>query len=206
VFDLARVAIPISGTQLRADASLGHAFLSEAVRAPPVRRVALIGGESTGKTTLAAALAEQLGTVWVPEYGRELWEQRSGRLEYDDLLAIAREQVARENAAITDANGWLVCDTNPLVTKFYSEAMFGRVAPELSTLSTRRYDATLLCAPDFPFVQDGTRQDARFRTSQNDWYYRELRLAGIPFEVIGGHLDERIGRALKSLAQYAPIE
>jgi len=199
-FDPARSIVPISGTRLRQEPSLHGMFLAGPVRRDLVRRVALIGGESTGKTSLAAALAEKLGTRWVPEYGRELWERRDGKLDYVDLLAIGREQVAREEAATDEAEGWLVCDTSPLVTMFYSEAMFGQVDPELIALAPRPYDMTLLCAADFPFVQDGSRRDAAFRQRQNDWYVRALTASGVPYRIVGGPLDERVQTALGALA------
>jgi len=200
MFDPSRTIVPVSGTRMRDDPSLHRSFLAKPVRRDLVRRVALIGGESTGKTTLAAGLAERLGTTWVPEYGRELWERRGGKLEYADLLAIGREQVAREEAALDDAAGWLVCDTSPLVTMFYSEAMFGQIDPELIELAARPYDMTFLCAADFPFVQDGTRRDPTFRQRQNDWYGRAMAVSGIPYQVIGGPLDERLQTASSVLA------
>jgi NadR type nicotinamide-nucleotide adenylyltransferase len=200
VFDPSRTIVPISGSRMRANPSLHGRFLAKLVRRDLVRRVALIGGESTGKTTLAAALAGRLGTPWVPEYGRELWEQRGGKLEYADLLAIGREQVAREEAAADDANGWLVCDTSTLVTMFYSDAMFGQIDPELIALAARPYDMTFLCAADFPFEQDGTRRDFKFRQRQNDWYRRKLALSGTPHAILGGSLNDRVQTALSELA------
>ena len=191
LFDPGRVRIPVSATRLRDGRASARAFLSESVRRSLVRRAALIGGESTGKTTLAAALAEDLGTCWVPEYGRELWERRGGDLRFDDLLGIAREQVAREEAALGRADRWLVCDTTPLVTMFYSEAMFGRVDPELETLAGRAYDLHLLCAADLPFVQDGTRRDEAFRARQNGWYEERLAARGISYEILRGTFPER---------------
>ncbi len=194
--DRARRAVPISGTALRADphGAAGRAFLDPAVYASFVRRVVLLGGESTGKSTLAAALAAHLGTVHVPEYGRELWELRGGALRFEDMLAIGREQVAREQAAARRAHRWLVCDTSPLTTLFYSRAFFdGRATPGLERLARRRYDATILCAPDdFPFVQDGTRQDAAFRDRQHAWYVARLAELRRPFRLVRGRLGERV--------------
>ncbi len=199
MFDRARMRVPISATQLRANPALHRAYLSPAIRRDLVRRVTLLGGESTGKTTLAAALAQHLGTLWVPEYGRELWELRGGDLRFDDLLAIAREQIAREEGACDDATGWLVCDTSPLVTMFYSEAMFARVDPELCSLAERSYDATIVCAADFAFVQDGTRQDDAFRDRQNDWYRDQLDRAGIPHAIVQGSPLARVEAAVAHL-------
>jgi HTH-type transcriptional repressor of NAD biosynthesis genes len=195
MFDCQRVRVPISATLLRADAALHRAYVSPAVRRDLVRRVTLLGGESTGKTTLAAMLAQRLGTCWVPEYGRELWELRGGKLCFDDLLAIAREQIVREDAAREDATGWLVCDTSPLVTMFYSEAMFARVDPELRRLARRSYDATIVCAADFVFVQDGTRQDDAFRDRQNHWYGDQLNRAKTPHLIVRGTPLVRVAAA-----------
>ena len=74
--DLERTAQPTSGTALRADLGANFEWLVPAARAELARRVVVVGAESTGKSTLAAALAESLGTVWVPEYGRFYWEGR----------------------------------------------------------------------------------------------------------------------------------
>ncbi len=200
LFDRPRARVPISGTRLRADPGLHADFLSPVVRRDLIRRVVLLGGESTGKSTLAAALAERLGTCWVPEYGRELWELRGGNLDFVDLLAIAREQIAREDAARDGARRWLVCDTSPLVTMFYCEAMFVRVDPELRKLAGRPYDATLLCAGDFPFVQDGTRQDEAFRDRQDSWYRDRLARAGTAYRVMRGALPARVETAACHLA------
>lgn len=203
LFDPRRSTVPVSGTRLRSDPSSHRRFLSEPVRRSLVRRVGLIGGESTGKTTLAAALAEELGTCWVPEYGRELWEKRRGDLRYDDMLAIAHEQVAREESAMSEAAGWLICDTTPLVTAFYSQALFGRVAPDLQRLAERRYDKLLLCAADVPFVQDGTRRDATFRQGQNVWYGEFLDAMKVPYDTVTGPPSARVSTVLGCLRPVA---
>ena len=80
------------------------------------RRLALLGGESSGKTTLARALAQSLGTTWVPEYGRQRWEELRITLSVDELVAVARRQVVLEDEAQLRAHHWLVCDTTPLTT------------------------------------------------------------------------------------------
>jgi HTH-type transcriptional repressor of NAD biosynthesis genes len=193
--DPVRAAVPISGTELRADVHRHRAFLSPEVYRDFVRRVVLFGGESTGKSTLSEALARALGTVYVAEYGRELWEQKDGKLDYEDLLAIGREQVAREEAALERANEWLVCDTSPLTTLFYCRHLFGRAEPELERLAERSYDATVLCEPDFPLVQDGTRQDESFRLRQDAWYRDELARRDIAYFEAAGPFDVRV-RAL----------
>ncbi len=201
-FDPDRRRMPIFGTALRGDPQGGREFLSPMVRSSLVQRIGIIGGESSGKTTFARTLADRLGTIWVPEYGRELWEQRAGDLRFGDMMDIALKQIAREQAATEIANGWLPCDTTPLVTAFYSDAMFGRIAPALSELALRTYDRVVVCAPDFIFVQDGTRQDAAFRQRQHDWYLQQLDRSGTPYSVLNGTVEDRCNRMIELLAAH----
>jgi HTH-type transcriptional regulator, transcriptional repressor of NAD biosynthesis genes len=190
--DPARTVVPVSGSLLRDDIHRHRQWLSPEVYRDFVKRAVLLGAESTGKSTLAAALAERLETVHVPEFGRELWEARDGRLEFSDMLRIAREQIAREEAAAGRANEWLICDTSPLTTLFYSRRLFGNSDPALVGLAARPYDLTMLCAPDYPLVQDGTRQDEAFRAAQDAWYRRELAARGIDFVTASGSISERV--------------
>lgn len=197
--DPARTQVPVSGTRVRQHPQAHAVFLSPAVRASLLRRVCILGGESSGKTTLAQALAARLETAWVAEYGRELWEAQDGVLAYDDLLKIGREQLLREAqaAATTTAQRWLVCDTSPLTTWFYCMEMFGRCEAELAQLAGHRYDLVLLCAPDFPFIQDGTRRDDSFRLRQDAWYRAELARRSIEFVVLEGGLERRLVEAMQ---------
>lgn len=202
--DRARIRVPVSGTLVRGDVHAHRHLLDARVYASFVERIALLGGESTGKTTLAAALAERLETVWVPEYGRELWQVRGGELAYADMLEIARTQLARERTAMARANRYVVCDSSPLTTLFYSVAMFGRADPALELLAGQRYDCTFLCESDFPFVQDGTRRDAAFQASQQRWYRDELQRRKIPYTVLTGSVNQRVDDALSTLASPCP--
>jgi HTH-type transcriptional regulator, transcriptional repressor of NAD biosynthesis genes len=200
--DPERASVPISGTVLRQDVHRHRAFLSPEVYRDFVKRLVLFGGESTGKSVLAAALADALGSAHVAEYGRELWEAKRGRLVFEDLLAIAEEQVAREDAAAGSANEWLICDTSPLTTLYYSRFLFGRADPRLGAHAERRYERTVLCAPDFPFVQDGTRQDESFRLRQDAWYREELARRGVPFLEVSGPHERRIADVVRSLGTF----
>lgn len=198
--DVARAAVPISATRLRAGEA-SATWLAPEVLASFVPRLVLLGGESSGKTTLAIALAQRLQTTWVPEYGRELWERQAGVLTPDDLRLIAREQVRREDAAAPRARGVLVCDTSPLTTWGYSDWMFGAPDPALQPLADRRYEGVVLCAPDIPFVQDGTRQQAAFRERQHAWYLAQVERLGLPLLQVRGPLEQRVAQVLEALAQ-----
>lgn len=190
--DRNRNKLPISGTLLRQNIHFHHEWLSPFVYASFVQRVCLLGGESSGKSTLAVALANTFGTSHVAEYGRELWDAKSGVLVFEDMKHIADTQIQREEAAALHANHFLFCDTSPLTTLFYSNHIFGKADPTLKLLAERRYDFTILCAPDFPFVQDGTRQQEHFRTQQHKWYLDEMCRRRIPFFTATGSIENRI--------------
>jgi NadR type nicotinamide-nucleotide adenylyltransferase len=190
--DRARVQVPVSGTQIRADVHGQRTWLSPCVYASFVRRVCILGGESSGKSVLAAALAAHFGTSYVPEFGRELWVSKAGELVFDDMLDIARRQVEREEDAARSAARYLFCDTSPLTTLFYSLDMYGRADPALASLARRAYDVYVLCAPDFEFVQDGTRRDAAFRRRQHEWYVEQFAHAGVQYAVARGSVETRV--------------
>ncbi len=218
VVDQPRRHRPISASQLRADPGLHAAWLAPCVRAHFARRVLLLGGESSGKSTLAAALASDFATPWVAEYGRELWEAQGGVLQEPDMLAIAEEQLRRENAAWQDAQAradlatrtggyppLVFCDTSPLTTAYYSDWMFQRVAPQLAALTQRPYDAIILCVPDFAFVQDGTRCSSEFRDAQHAWYQTQLENVACPVLCVGGGVQARRAQVKQWLQQIGLV-
>jgi HTH-type transcriptional repressor of NAD biosynthesis genes len=199
VVDAEREVIPASGTLLREDVHAHRHLLPPVVYADFVERICLLGGESSGKTTLARALAAEWNTTWVHEFGREYWLERGGVLTFDDLTHIGVEQCRREDAAAGAANRFLFCDTSPLTTLFYCQHDFGTASPELIALANRRYALTLLCAPDIPFDQDGTRQPPEFRDLQHAWYLRELGERGVPYTLIQGDVSRRLAAVRKLL-------
>lgn len=198
--DKSRATVPVSGTAVRADVHRFRGLMPAHVVASFVGRVAILGGESSGKTVLAQALAERLGTCWVPEYGRTLWVEKGGKLVFEDMLAIAQGQVEHEAALSQCAHRWLICDSTPLTSLFYSINNFGRADAELAALAERQYDHVFVCAPDFPFVQDGTRRDEAFRARQHAWYYAWLRERDVRFAILAGAVDNRIGLAMTMLS------
>ncbi|MCM5679144.1 AAA family ATPase [Schlegelella sp. S2-27] len=204
LFDLHRVRFPICGTQLRRHPHRHRHDMAACVYRSFVQRVCLLGGESTGKTTLAARLAQHYATVWAPEYGREHWEARGGQLTPQDLLHIAETQIQREQDLLAEAHQFLFCDTSPLTTLCYSVAMFGEQPAALVAAAARGYAQVLLCEPDFDFVQDGTRRDDAFRAWQQRWYETALADAGVRYTRLTGSLDERMALAVDRLGPPEP--
>jgi HTH-type transcriptional regulator, transcriptional repressor of NAD biosynthesis genes len=198
--DLNRELVPVSGTFLRGDKARYWSFLPPVVRADWVRRIVLLGGESSGKTTLAQELAKALHTEWVPEYGRELWDRQHGQLSRNDLVTIAHEQCTREDAMAQRCGPWLVCDTSPLTTLGYFLWMFGENNAQIAKLAERSYALTILCIGDFDFVQDGTRRDAEFQNRQHRWYLQQLADSQIvPLETKGS-LVTRLSHVLSAIS------
>jgi nicotinamide riboside kinase len=93
----------------------------------------------------------------------------------------------------------LFCDTSPLTTALYSQLLFGRVSRELEVLAESRYALTVYCAPDFPFVQDGTRVGPEFQAEQDVRTRQELKRRGIPFLQVHGPVSERVVAVLDAL-------
>jgi HTH-type transcriptional regulator, transcriptional repressor of NAD biosynthesis genes len=169
-----------------------------------VKRLALLGGESSGKTSLAQALAQALQTDWVPEYGRELWEKKRVILSVQDLVQVARTQVAREEEALKQpgpqSSGWLVCDTTPLTTLQYCLYDHSQAPPELHALAQRHYELFVVCLPDFDFVQDGARRDGAFRAQQHAWTMERLADMQTQALCVNSDLKSRVGQVLAHLA------
>lgn len=171
--------------------------------APGARCVAIVGAESTGKTTLAQALAERLrretGTrvAWVPEVLRQ-WCQANGRTpQAHEQPAILRAQHERMDQAAA-AHDWVVADTTGLMTAVYSGFVFGdRSLDERAALLHRRsVQLTLLTAIDLPWVADGLQRDGPQVREPVDHAVRALmQRHGIAYSVVGGEGPARLERA-----------
>lgn len=199
--DYHRLAYPVSGTAMRKQIDLDQLPLGVARTFVP--KVLFLGGESTGKTTLAKRLSVDFGYGFVPEYGRELYEIRQGKLMYEDMLQIAKFQLQQEELVSKYIPMYLFCDTSPLTTYFYSLQMFGRADKKLKKLaydSLQEYDYVFLCMPDFPFVQDGTRRDEAYRALGTSWYINELMFENKKYVSLVGDLEARV-KTVKSVLE-----
>jgi nicotinamide riboside kinase len=170
--------------------------------------IAIVGAESTGKTQLAAELAQALShqtgrrVAWVPEMLRS-WCERTGRTplahEQAPILRAQHEQIE----AAAASHDIVVCDTTALMTAVYSRLIFSdrSLDERAATLHRRRIAATLLMAVDLPWVSDGHQRDGPHVREPVDTALRELMLAhGIGFAVVGGSGSTRLAQAMAALA------
>jgi NadR type nicotinamide-nucleotide adenylyltransferase len=196
-FDPARAQVHVSGTMVRRDPYAHWADLHPLVRAYYVKRVALVGAESCGKSTLAAKLARSFRTYVVPEYGRYYWDAKQYAGDdpvwmTEEFVHIAAKQNELEDHFATRANKVLLCDTNAFLTGIWHRRYLGYDAPEVESLSAgRRYDLVLFFPANIPFVQDGTRDGEVIRPEMSDWIRQKLEATGTAFTTMTGTVEQR---------------
>ena len=205
--DRDRLTVPVSGSEIRSDPFAHLDYLDPVVRAHYVLRVCLLGAESTGKTTLAGALAEEYRTVWAPEYGH-LYQaltrvDPNGAWSSDEFVTIARMQRWLEDFQASQAKRVLFCDTDIFTTSLWHEAFVGTTAPaEVERLAAAgRYDLFILCDDDIPFRQDvySLRENGPRRHWMQERYRERLSSGSTPWVQVSGPLPERIRQASEAI-------
>lgn len=170
-------------------------------------KVVLFGPESTGKTTLSEQLARHYNTVWVPEYARdylqEKWNNERKTCELHDLLPIAEGQMRLENKLTKKATKILVCDTDLLETKVYSEAYYiGDCDPILEKYALQNsYDLYLLTYIDIPWEEDDLRDKPNEREEMFNYFKRTLEKYGKNFITLKGNKKQRLEKAINHIDQ-----
>ncbi|MEI8007610.1 MAG: ATP-binding protein [Bacteroidota bacterium] len=168
-----------------------------------LRKIAITGPESTGKSMLASDLAVFYGTAWVPEYARRYLEVHGPAYREEDILTIAKGQFEHETAAEASASKYLFCDTEFIVTKIWSEVKYGRCHPWiLNQIAEHRYDLFLLCDIDLPWEFDPLREHPGMRKELFELYCRELDSRGLPYAVINGTGIDRLYNAVSRIHEY----
>jgi NadR type nicotinamide-nucleotide adenylyltransferase len=167
------------------------------------KKIVVIGPECTGKSTLSAALADALRTIWVPEYARTFLDGLDRPYTYEDFSTIAKGQIAYEDSALGKVRSdYLVCDTDLYVLKVWGEARFGYCHRSiLESISKRPYDLYLLCYTDIPWTPDPQREHPDERDRQYFYHqYRDIvQQSGVPWADIRGTESERLQTALHAV-------
>lgn len=170
-----------------------------------IKRICIVGAESTGKTTLAMDLARHYETCWVPEYGRIYTEGRiytKGKESWEsgEFTFIAQEQNRFEDALANVANKILVCDTDAFATGIWHERYMDCISDEVYQLyKDRKYDLYILTDPATPFAQDEIRDGEKIRDWMHNRFENELKKQGKRYIVVKGSEEERQKQAVQEI-------
>lgn len=168
-------------------------------------KIVLFGPESTGKTTLSQQLARHYNTVWVPEYAREYlqdkWNNERKTCEPQDLLPIAEGQMRLENTLAKKASDVLICDTDLLETKVYSEAYYlGHCDPILEQHALENtYDLYFLTYIDVPWEYDELRDRPDQREEMFNYFKDALERYNRNFIILKGDKKTRLATAIQHI-------
>ena len=167
-------------------------------------RVALIGPESTAKSTLSEALAKHYNTVWVKEYSREYLSKISRKYTLDDILIIAQTQLEEEKKLLLSANQFIFADTELILSKVWCEDVF-KTCPDWiqKNILPHKYDLYLLTYPDLPWEEDPVRENGNRRQFFYDWYERELKAIDANYQVVKGENEERLNNCIFFIENFS---
>jgi NadR type nicotinamide-nucleotide adenylyltransferase len=169
-----------------------------------IKKIVFLGGPSTGKTTLCEALANQLNSLTVPEYGRDYWLQHQvdRRLSPEQLLHVAQTQNLWEDQSASRANKFLFCDTSAFTTWHFAMHYHQTALPELERLASQcwqRYDLVVLCDDDIPYDDTWERSGDANRQAFQAFNHQYLKEHGIKYILASGDIKQRKQTVLKSL-------
>ncbi|MEP5614115.1 MAG: ATP-binding protein [Cyclobacteriaceae bacterium] len=168
-----------------------------------IKKVAIIGPESTGKSEIAQQLAAHYQTEWVPEYARFYLDRLESEYQQSDLLEIARGQIAWEDDKIKYANDYLFCDTELSVIKIWSDHKYGDTDPWIKEeLRVRNYDLYLLGNIDIAWTPDPQREHPKMRKHFFEVYENYLKEHALPYAIVSGYEGERKKCAVEAVEKH----
>jgi NadR type nicotinamide-nucleotide adenylyltransferase len=168
-----------------------------------IKKIAIVGPESTGKSSIAVQLAEHYNTVWVPEYAREYCANLTEPCSWQDEINIFHGQLELENKILPQANKLLICDTTFITVKIWSDHMFGKTPKEvLDELPEHTYDLYLLMDIDLPWQEDPLRDFPQMGEHFMQIWHKELKALKANYEVISGYYEIRFQNAVHAIDTF----
>ncbi|GAC1307846.1 MAG: hypothetical protein NVSMB24_20580 [Mucilaginibacter sp.] len=168
-----------------------------------IKKIAIVGPESTGKSTMSAYLANHYNTVWVPEFAREYCEKLTAQPTWQDEINMFHGQLALEKELLPKANRLLICDTTFITVKIWSDQTFGRSPQEvLDELPKHPYDLYLLLSIDLPWQEDPLRDFPHMREHFMAVWHKELQALNAWYHVITGTGSDRYASAVKAIDYF----
>lgn len=171
--------------------------------ASEIIKIAVVGPESTGKSTMSAFLAAHYQTVWVPEFARGYCEKLTAPPTWQDEVNMFYGQLALEEELLPKANRLLICDTTFITVKIWSDQLFGSSPQEvLDELPRHPYHLYLLLDIDLPWQDDPLRDFPHLRDHFMQVWHRELKALNANYTVISGTGQDRYERAVEVIDSY----
>ena len=166
-------------------------------------KIAVVGPESSGKSTVSAALAKHYNTLWVPEYARYYCEGLTEACTLQDELNMYYGQVALEKAMeAVVPNNLLICDTTFLTVKIWSDYQLGETPkPVLEGIKTYTYDFYILLKNDLPWQEDPLRDFKGMGDYFLDVWHKELKAINAKYQEVGGQ-ENRLKNAVTAVDNY----
>ncbi len=166
-------------------------------------KIAIVGPESTGKSTMSAYLANHYNTVWVPEFARDYCAALTEPPTWQDEINMFYGQLALEEEYLPKANKLLICDTTFITVKIWSDEMFGRSPQEvLDELPKRPYDFYQLLDIDMPWQDDPLRDFPHMREHFMEVWHQELKELNANYVVVSGIGQERYDAAVNAIDEF----
>ncbi len=167
------------------------------------KKVVVLGPESTGKSELCQHLAMYYKTEWVPEFARFYLDRLDRDYEQHDLKSIAEGQLAWEDDKFEYTNEYLICDTNLVVIKIWSDHKYGNTDSWIEEqLAERKYDFFLLNNVDIPWTPDPQREHPQLRKHFFDIYRQFLEDHSLPFAIVSGIEGDRKACAIHAIENF----
>ena len=170
---------------------------------PKIIKIAIVGPESTGKSTMSKYLADYYQTIWVPEFARGYCENLTGDCTLQDEINMFYGQLALEKELLPKANQLLICDTTFITIKIWSDALFGSTPQEvLDELPKQHYDFYLLLDIDMPWQDDPLRNFPTQREHFMQVWHQELKVLDANYKVVSGIGETRFQNAVKAIDAF----
>jgi nicotinamide riboside kinase len=163
-----------------------------------IKKIAFVGPESTGKTTISNSVAKKFSEPWVNEIARDYLQANGPKYSQSDIYAISVLQLQRENELLNKSDKFLFCDTNLLVSIVWSQFVFGGVSTELNNLFVpHSYSHYFLCNIDVPWQYDPLREHPNQREELFLMYQSKLEKYKVSYSILSGSNEYRLQQASK---------
>jgi len=169
-----------------------------------LKKVAIIGPECTGKTTISEQLANYFKTIWIPEFAREYIQNLNRAYNYEDVEFIGRKQIEQLNATYDLTNKFIFFDTDLIITKVWFQVVYNKIPNWIDdAIMASNIDLYLLCNIDLPWITDKVRENGgEMREKLFLMYKNEIEAFKIPYFIVKGEEKLRTENAINFIENY----